>query len=40
MIADGVPIVTPPLTKAQLGERAVSLHFAGYLTKWKNFVAD
>ena len=30
----------PPLTRAELAERAVSPVFAGYLTRWKNFVAD
>jgi len=34
------PIVQPPLTRAQLGARAVSPRFQEYLTKWKNFVAD
>jgi 2,4-dienoyl-CoA reductase-like NADH-dependent reductase (Old Yellow Enzyme family) len=33
-------IVRPPVTRAQLVERVVSPLFAGYLTKWKNFVAD
>ncbi len=30
----------PPLTRAELLERAVSPVFAGYLTRWKNFVAE
>jgi len=30
----------PPITKAELIERAVSPLFAGYLTRWKNFVAE
>ena len=30
----------PPITRAELAERAVSPRFAGYLTQWKNFVAD
>lgn len=30
----------PPITVAELGERAVSAHFAGYLKRWKNFVAE
>ena len=30
----------PPVTRAELLERAVSPLFAGYLTTWKNFVAD
>jgi 2,4-dienoyl-CoA reductase-like NADH-dependent reductase (Old Yellow Enzyme family) len=29
-----------PVTKAELYERAVSPLFAGYLTRWKNFVSD
>lgn len=30
----------PPMTRADLAERAVSPVFAEYLTRWKNFVAD
>jgi 2,4-dienoyl-CoA reductase-like NADH-dependent reductase (Old Yellow Enzyme family) len=30
----------PPVTIVELGERAVSQHFAGYLRRWKGFVAD
>jgi len=30
----------PPITRAELHERAVSPAFAGYLTRWKNLVAD
>jgi 2,4-dienoyl-CoA reductase-like NADH-dependent reductase (Old Yellow Enzyme family) len=30
----------PPLTRAELGSRAVSPRFAEYLTRWKGFVAD
>ena len=30
----------PPITRAELIERAVSPAFAGYLTRWKNLVAD
>ena len=33
-------IKRPPITRAELHERAVSPLFAGYLTKWKNLVAD
>ncbi|HEY5920305.1 MAG TPA: NADH:flavin oxidoreductase [Kofleriaceae bacterium] len=29
----------PPLTRAELGDRAVSPRFAEYLSQWKNFVA-
>jgi 2,4-dienoyl-CoA reductase-like NADH-dependent reductase (Old Yellow Enzyme family) len=32
--------VRPPLTRAQLHDRAVSPVFAQYLSRWKNFVAD
>jgi 2,4-dienoyl-CoA reductase-like NADH-dependent reductase (Old Yellow Enzyme family) len=39
-IAAGREIQRPPVTRAQLGERAVSPHFVQYLTNWKNFVAD
>ncbi len=30
----------PPITRAELAERAVSPTFVGYLTRWKDFVAD
>jgi 2,4-dienoyl-CoA reductase-like NADH-dependent reductase (Old Yellow Enzyme family) len=30
----------PPLTRAELADRAVSPRFAEYLTRWKDFVAD
>ena len=30
----------PPMTRADLAERAVSPVFVEYLTRWKNFVAD
>lgn len=40
LVAEGRDIARPPLTRAQLGERAVSPVFQEYLTKWKNFVAD
>ncbi|WP_437521938.1 HisA/HisF-related TIM barrel protein [Sorangium sp. So ce726] len=30
----------PPLTRAELYERGVSETFAGYLRRWKGFVAD
>ncbi len=30
----------PPITRAELGDRAVSPRFAEYLTRWKNLVAD
>ena len=30
----------PPLTRAELAERAVSPAFIGYLTKFRNLVAD
>jgi len=33
-------IIRPPVTRAQLAERAVSPLFASYLTRWKNLVAD
>lgn len=33
-------LVRPPLTRAELLERAVSPVFAEYLTRWKNLVAD
>jgi 2,4-dienoyl-CoA reductase-like NADH-dependent reductase (Old Yellow Enzyme family) len=33
-------IKVPPITEAELYERAVSPLFAGYLTRWKNLVAE
>jgi len=39
-VAEGREVVHPPLTRAQLGDRAVSPVFQEYLTRWKNFVAD
>jgi 2,4-dienoyl-CoA reductase-like NADH-dependent reductase (Old Yellow Enzyme family) len=39
-IARGEALLHPPATRAQLAERGVSSRFAGYLTRWKNFVAD
>jgi 2,4-dienoyl-CoA reductase-like NADH-dependent reductase (Old Yellow Enzyme family) len=36
----GEPPRRPPLTRAELGDRSVSLPFAEYLTRWKGFVAD
>ncbi|MDQ3340252.1 MAG: NADH:flavin oxidoreductase [Myxococcota bacterium] len=33
-------ILRPPITRAQLAQRAVSPVFAQYLTKWKGLVAD
>jgi len=39
-IAGGGEIKHPPITRAELAERAVSPKFAGYLTRWKNLVAD
>jgi 2,4-dienoyl-CoA reductase-like NADH-dependent reductase (Old Yellow Enzyme family) len=39
MIADGIEPVRPPMTRAELGARAVSPTFQEYLTRWKNFVA-
>ncbi len=35
-----VEIKVPPITRAELADRAVSPTFVGYLTKWKNLVAD
>ena len=35
----GFEPLRPPVTRAQLAERAVSPVFAHYLTRWKNFVA-
>lgn len=40
LVADGVAPRRPPLTRAELVDRAVSPQFAEYLTQWKNFVAD
>jgi 2,4-dienoyl-CoA reductase-like NADH-dependent reductase (Old Yellow Enzyme family) len=37
--AAGHPIKQPPITEAELIERAVSPPFATYLRRWKNFVA-
>lgn len=37
--APGYQPLRPPVTRAQLAERAVSPVFAQYLTRWKNFVA-
>ncbi|MCX5748080.1 MAG: NADH:flavin oxidoreductase [Proteobacteria bacterium] len=39
-VASGTEPMRPPITKAQLAERAVSPVFADYLTKWKGLVAD
>jgi 2,4-dienoyl-CoA reductase-like NADH-dependent reductase (Old Yellow Enzyme family) len=33
-------VLRPPITRAQLAERAVSPVFVHYLTKWKGLVAD
>ncbi len=38
--AAGNAIKQPPITEAELLDRAVSPLFAGYLRRWKNFVAD
>ena len=40
LVADGVAPRRPPLTRAELADRAVSPRFAEYLTRWKDFVAD
>lgn len=40
MIAAGIEPVRPPMTRAALGARAVSPRFQGYLTAWRNLVAD
>jgi 2,4-dienoyl-CoA reductase-like NADH-dependent reductase (Old Yellow Enzyme family) len=40
VVAAGGEPRRPPLTRAELAERAVSPRFAEYLTRWKNFVAD
>lgn len=37
---EGGPIKQPPLTVQELGERGLSEAFAGYMRKWKGFVAD
>ncbi len=39
-IAAGKEIQRAPVTRAELLDRAVSPLFVGYLTKWKNFIAD
>lgn len=39
-IRDGRAPKLPPITRAELADRAVSPLFAAYLTRWKNFVAD
>jgi len=39
-VRGGADIKLPPITRAELHERGVSPLFAGYLTKWKNLVAD
>jgi 2,4-dienoyl-CoA reductase-like NADH-dependent reductase (Old Yellow Enzyme family) len=39
MMADD-QIARPPMSRAELHARAVSPRFAGYLTRWKNFVSD
>lgn len=36
----GEDTTRPPISRAELAARAVSPRFAGYLTRWKNFVAD
>ena len=35
-----VEIKVPPITRAELADRAVSPAFAGYLTRWKGLVVD
>jgi 2,4-dienoyl-CoA reductase-like NADH-dependent reductase (Old Yellow Enzyme family) len=40
LIARGEDIARPPMTRAELGARAVSPRFQDYLTRWKDFVAD
>lgn len=40
LVADGIAPRRPPLTRAELADRAVSARFAEYLTRWKDFVAD
>ncbi|MDX2091274.1 MAG: NADH:flavin oxidoreductase [Kofleriaceae bacterium] len=39
-IARGDDIARPPMTRTELGARAVSPRFQDYLTRWKDFVAD
>lgn len=39
-VRSGVEIERPPVTRAALGARAVSVRFVDYLTRWKNLVAD
>jgi 2,4-dienoyl-CoA reductase-like NADH-dependent reductase (Old Yellow Enzyme family) len=39
-VARGEAPTMPPMTRAELGQRAVSPKFQQYLTAWKNFVAD
>jgi 2,4-dienoyl-CoA reductase-like NADH-dependent reductase (Old Yellow Enzyme family) len=39
-VAAGHDVKRPPITHGELLERAVSPLFAGYLRKWKNFVAE
>lgn len=39
-VARGEAPTLPPMTRAELGQRAVSPVFQQYLTAWKNFVAD
>ena len=39
-VARGEPPTLPPMTRADLGKRAVSPVFQQYVTAWKNFVAD
>jgi len=39
-VAADRPIKQPPITVAELADRAVSPKFATYLRRWKNFVAD
>ena len=39
LIRAGTEPRRPPLTRAELADRAVSPRFAEYLTRWKNFVA-
>jgi 2,4-dienoyl-CoA reductase-like NADH-dependent reductase (Old Yellow Enzyme family) len=40
LVSRGEPIARPPLTRVQLGDRAISPRFQDYLTRWKDFVAD
>jgi 2,4-dienoyl-CoA reductase-like NADH-dependent reductase (Old Yellow Enzyme family) len=39
-VTDDAGVKRPPITMAELHERAVSPVFADYLRRWKNFVAD